>query len=261
MMQSGAGVIEVIGLEVTTAVSPHQLIIQLPDARLQAGILLQKLSIALLDVLDDVVLGLHLTGALLQTEAQVSARRCDLLKQGAHVLGVAGRECPTRMVGQKLQVTNGGYALTPHRVALILNGEQGDGCVTEDRQVALIELREGMVGSPLQSVIDVITLSHGKPSHHGRVSGVSWNVHMDLAMPQPELTVWAAAIRGKPCVAEAVQHITEQGGKLRAVQPVTTESSISSKGGVGVVIHLSEIREKQINISSIEQRQQTKTPK
>jgi hypothetical protein len=65
MLQSGAGVIEVVSLDITTAISPHQLIIQLPDARLQAGILLQKLSVALLDVLDDAVLGLHLTGALL----------------------------------------------------------------------------------------------------------------------------------------------------------------------------------------------------
>jgi hypothetical protein len=69
MLQSGAGVVEVVGLEVTTAISPHQLIIQLPDARLQVSVLLQKLSVALVDVLDDVVLGLHLTGALLQTEA------------------------------------------------------------------------------------------------------------------------------------------------------------------------------------------------
>jgi hypothetical protein len=45
MLRLGACVVEVIGLEVTTAVSPHQLIIQLPDARLQAGVLLQKLSL------------------------------------------------------------------------------------------------------------------------------------------------------------------------------------------------------------------------
>jgi hypothetical protein len=76
----GAGVIEVVGLEVTSVISPHQLIVQLPDARLQAGILLQKLSVTLLDVLDDAVLGLHLTGALLQMEAQVSAHHYDLLK-------------------------------------------------------------------------------------------------------------------------------------------------------------------------------------
>jgi hypothetical protein len=40
VLQSGAGAIEVIGLEVTTTISPHQLIIQLPDVRLQVGILL-----------------------------------------------------------------------------------------------------------------------------------------------------------------------------------------------------------------------------
>jgi hypothetical protein len=69
VLQSGAGVIEVISLEVAAAISLHQLIIQLPNARLQAGVLLQKLSVALLDVLDNAVLGLHLIGALLQTEA------------------------------------------------------------------------------------------------------------------------------------------------------------------------------------------------
>jgi hypothetical protein len=73
VLQSGAGVIEVISLEVMAAISPHQLIVQLFDARLQAGIILNELSIAILNVLDDVVLGLHLAGVLLQAEAQVSA--------------------------------------------------------------------------------------------------------------------------------------------------------------------------------------------
>jgi hypothetical protein len=111
VLQLGAGVIEVIGLEVTAAISPDQLIVQLLDACLNAGILLKKFSIALLNVLDGAVLGLHLASVLLQAEAQVSARRCGLLKQRAHVLG------------QKLGVTNGGHALTPHHVALISNGE------------------------------------------------------------------------------------------------------------------------------------------
>jgi hypothetical protein len=128
-------------------------------------------------------------------EVHVSARRCDLLKQGAHVLGVACGKRPTRMVGRKLGVTDGGHALTPHRVALISNREQGNGDVTENRQVALTELREGLVGSPLQSVVEVVTLSRGKPSLQGRVSGVSQNVHMDLAAPQPELTVRTTATR------------------------------------------------------------------
>jgi hypothetical protein len=73
--------------------------------------------------------------------------------------------------------------------------------------VALTELRERLVGSPLQSVIEVIAPSHGKPSRHGRVSGVSWNVHMDHTAPQPELMVRAATVCGKPFVVEAVQHV------------------------------------------------------
>jgi hypothetical protein len=209
VLQSGADVVEVVGLEVAAAICPHQLIVQLPDVRLQAGVLLQKLSVALLDVLDDVVLGLHLTSALLQAEAQVSARRCDLLWQGAHVLGIACREHPTRMVGRKLKVTDGGHVLTPHRVALVLNGEQGNGGVAENRQVALTELCEGLVGSPLWRVVEVITLSPSEPSRHGWVGGVSRNVHMDLAALQPELMVRAATIRRKPHVAEAVQHVPE----------------------------------------------------
>jgi hypothetical protein len=83
---------------------------------------------------------------------------------------------------------------------------------------------------------------------------------MDHATPQPELMAQTATVHRNPCVAKAVQHVLEQGGKTKAVQPVTTEPSIGSEGGVGVVVHLSKIREKRINISFIEQRQQTKTP-
>jgi hypothetical protein len=114
VLQLGTGVIEVISLKVAAAISPHQLITQLPD------------------VLDDTVLGLHLIGALLQMEAYVSARRYDLLKHGAHVLGVACGKRPTRLMGQKLGVADGGHALTSHRIALISNGEQGNGGVTEN---------------------------------------------------------------------------------------------------------------------------------
>jgi hypothetical protein len=88
VLQLSAGVIEVIGLEVTATISPHQLIVQLLDAHLKTGILLKELSVALLNILDGAVLGLHLAGVLLQAEAQVSACHCDLLKQGPHVLRV-----------------------------------------------------------------------------------------------------------------------------------------------------------------------------
>jgi hypothetical protein len=59
-------------------------------------------------------------------------------------------------------------------------------------------------------------------------------------------------VRGSPHVAKAAQHVLEQGGKTGAVQPIATEPSVGSKGGVSVVVHLSKIREKRINISSIE---------
>jgi hypothetical protein len=65
MLQSAVGVIEVVSLDVAAAISPHQLIVQLPDARLQVSIFLKKLSVALLKILDGVILGLHLTGMLL----------------------------------------------------------------------------------------------------------------------------------------------------------------------------------------------------
>jgi hypothetical protein len=75
--------------------------------------------------------------------------------------------------------------------------------------VALTELHDGPVGSPLQSIIEVVTPSRGKPSHHGRVGGVSQNVHMDLAVPQPKLTARVAMVHRKTRVAEAVQHVPE----------------------------------------------------
>jgi hypothetical protein len=46
-------------------VGPHQLIVQFFDTCLQAVVLVKKLSIALLDVLDEAVLGRHLVVVLL----------------------------------------------------------------------------------------------------------------------------------------------------------------------------------------------------
>jgi hypothetical protein len=114
------------------------------------------------------------------------------------VLGVAYGERLTRMVGRELGVTDGGHALTPHCITLISDGEQGNGGVSEDRQVALTEHRESLVGSPLQGVVEVITPSRGEPSRHGRVGGVSRYVHMDLAAPQPELMLRAPRYAGSP---------------------------------------------------------------
>jgi hypothetical protein len=65
VLQSGMGVVEVISLEVTAVISPHQLIVQLLDACLKSGVLLKKPLVGLLNVLDSTVLGLHLAGVLL----------------------------------------------------------------------------------------------------------------------------------------------------------------------------------------------------
>jgi hypothetical protein len=65
VLQLGAGTVEEVGLEVTAVISPHQLIVQLLDTCLKAGILLEKLSLAHLNVLDGAVLGLPLAGILL----------------------------------------------------------------------------------------------------------------------------------------------------------------------------------------------------
>jgi hypothetical protein len=48
-------------------VGPHQLIVQFLDTCFQAVVLLKKLSVALLDVLDEAVLDRHLVVVLLQT--------------------------------------------------------------------------------------------------------------------------------------------------------------------------------------------------
>jgi hypothetical protein len=166
--------------------------------------LLKEISVALLDLLDEAILGLHLVGVLLQAEALVSAGRGGFLKQGARVLGVACRERPTRVVGRKLGVTNSSHVLTPHRVALVPNGEQDDGDVVEARQVALIEFHEGLAGIPLQGVVEVVAPRSGEPSSHTRVGGVSQDVHVDLEASTSELMVWVTVVCGSPRVTETV---------------------------------------------------------
>jgi uncharacterized protein (UPF0303 family) len=59
VLQSDAGVIKVVSLEIMTAISHHQLVVQLLDAHLKVDVLLRKLSVALLNVLDGTVLGSH----------------------------------------------------------------------------------------------------------------------------------------------------------------------------------------------------------
>jgi hypothetical protein len=106
-----------------------------------------------------------------------------------------------------LNVANGGQALTPNCVALILDGKHGNSGAIEAWQVALTKLHEGLLGNPLQSVIKVITLSRGEPSSHSQVKGVSRDVHVDLTAWTQELTVRTITVHRSPRVAKAVQHI------------------------------------------------------
>jgi hypothetical protein len=114
------------------------------------------------------------------------------------MLGVASREHPPRMVGRKCGVGSGVQVLTPFRVALVLNGEQGNNSADEARQMVFIELHEDPVGSPLQSVAELVSCGGREPRHHARVRGVSWDIHVDLTMPMSELTVQATAVGGAP---------------------------------------------------------------
>jgi hypothetical protein len=66
VLQPCTSVIKEVGLEITTAISPHQLVIQLLDTCLKVVVLLKELSVALLNVLDEVVLGRYLVIVLLQ---------------------------------------------------------------------------------------------------------------------------------------------------------------------------------------------------
>jgi hypothetical protein len=210
-------------------------------------VLLKKLTVTLLDVLHEAVLGRHLVVIPLLAVL--------------HVLGIACREHSPRVVHQMLAVTHSGQALAPRHVALILNREQGNGGAGKTRQVALTELHEGLVGSPLQGAIEVITGGRGEPGRHAQVRRVSRDIHVDLTTSTPELTVRVTTVRGSPCVAKTVKHVLEQGQEAGTVQPIATVPSVGLEGGIGVVVHLSTTRKKQIIISSTEQRQQTRTQK
>jgi hypothetical protein len=63
-LQSCTSVIKEVGLEITAAISPHQPVIQLLDMCLKAVVLLKELSVALLNVFDEAVLGRHLVVVL-----------------------------------------------------------------------------------------------------------------------------------------------------------------------------------------------------
>jgi hypothetical protein len=127
------------------------------------------------------------------------------------------------MVRRTLGVTHSGPALAPCHAALVLDREHGNGGAGKARQVALTELHEGLVGSPLQGVVEVIA------GGRGELGRVSRDVHVDLVASTLELTVLATPVHRSPRVAETVEHVLERGRKGRMVQPVTTEPSVKNK--------------------------------
>jgi hypothetical protein len=143
-----------------------------------------------------------------------------------------------------LGVAHIGQALAPCRGALIWNREQGSGGAGKAQLVALVELREGLVSSSLQGVVEIVAGGHGEPGHHARVGRVSQDIHVDLIASMLELTVRMTTVRGSPRVAEMVKHVPEQGRKAGTVQPVATEPSVGPEGDIGVVIHLPTTRKK-----------------
>jgi hypothetical protein len=66
VLQSCTSIVEEVGLEITAVISSHQLAVQLLDTCIKAVVLLKEISVALLDVLDEAVLGRHLVVILLQ---------------------------------------------------------------------------------------------------------------------------------------------------------------------------------------------------
>jgi hypothetical protein len=80
------------------------------------------------------------------------------------VPSVACHVRPPHVVSRACGIASGSQTPTPRQVALAPDGEQSNGGTGGVRQVALAELREGSVGSPLQRVVEVISRGRGEPS-------------------------------------------------------------------------------------------------
>jgi hypothetical protein len=96
-------------------------------------------------------------------------------------------EHPPHVIRRTLRGAHNGQALAPRCVALVLDGEQGSGGTGKARHVALTELCEGLVGSPLQGVIEVIdTGGHGtRESPCGQNGGARLRTCHNGAICQP----------------------------------------------------------------------------
>jgi hypothetical protein len=76
------------------------------------------------------------------------------------------------------------------------------------------------------------------PSHPARLLGVEQDINEDLTTPNIELTENMTVVISLLHIAEGLQHIPQQAGKSRAVQPVGGQLTIRTNATVRVIIHL-----------------------
>jgi hypothetical protein len=101
-------------------ISPHQLIVQLLDAHLKAGVLPKKLSVALLNVLDSAVLDLHLVGVLRGRDCRIPKCPHRPSSAPARTDGTGGHS--TRKIGLMFLATLEDESLLRGRDCRILGG-------------------------------------------------------------------------------------------------------------------------------------------
>jgi hypothetical protein len=99
-------------------------------------------------------------------------------------------------------------------------------------------ISECLVCDHLQCVTHVMPGGRRGPSHPARLLGVERDINEDLTTPNIELTENMTVVISLLHIAEGLQHIPQQAGKSRAVQPVGGQLTIRTNATVRVIIHL-----------------------
>jgi hypothetical protein len=148
------------------------------------------------------------------------------VEQVAHVLSIQGGYCITCVERRLCLITGGFHALPPSLISPVLDGEQSNGNVGIVRKVLLTKHLERLVCDHLQRVTQVMAGGRHGPRHPAWLFSIEWDVNADLAMPNLELAKNMTVVIGLLLVAEALQHISQQAGKSRAVQPVNGQQTV-----------------------------------
>jgi hypothetical protein len=104
-----------------------------------------------------------------------------------HVLSIQSGHCITCMKHQLCLITGGFHSPPPSLIALVPDGEQGNGSVGGVQKVLLTKHLERLVCYHLQRVAHVMPAVRHGPSHLARLLRVERDVKANLAMPNPEL--------------------------------------------------------------------------